>query len=167
MRAPPSILTRHDEEPRMELQVNGQRHAIDTAWQDESLLVTLREALGLVGAKFGCGVGLCGACTVLVEGQPVRACLLAARDATGRSITTIEGLAQGGVLHPVQQAWLDERVPQCGYCQAGQIMGAVALLRAVPRPADAQIDAAMAGHLCRCGTQPRVRAAIRLAAARA
>lgn len=149
----------------MQLQVNGQVRDIAAAWDNDSLLWVLREALGLVGCKYGCGQGQCGACTVLVDGAPQRACLLPARSAVGRSITTIEGLASAGTLHPVQQAWVDERVPQCGYCQSGQILATVALLRRQPRPDAAAVDAALAGHLCRCGTQPRVRRAIARAAA--
>lgn len=149
----------------MELDINGQRQAIAPAWQDERLLWVLREHLGLVGTKHGCGQGQCGACTVLLDGAPARSCLLPASAATGRRITTVEGLARAdATLHPVQQAWLDERVPQCGYCQAGQIVAATALLREHPAPSDAQIDAALAGHLCRCGTQQRVRAAVHRAA---
>lgn len=150
----------------MYLAVNGKAFPVAPGWRDESLLVVLREHLGLVGAKFGCGVGLCGACTVLLDGSPQRACLVPVAEVKERSVTTVEGLSDGQQLHPVQQAWLDESVAQCGYCQSGQIMAAVALLRQQPRPADAQIDAALQGHLCRCGTQQRVRAAIHCAAAR-
>ena len=150
----------------MQLLINGQRHNVAATWHDESLLWVLREALALVGCKYGCGQGQCGACTVLVDGEPQRACLLPARGAEGRSITTIEGLAPpAGLLHPVQQAWVDEAVPQCGYCQSGQIMATVALLRRQPRPEAAAIDAALSGHLCRCGTQQRVRRAVERAAA--
>ena len=125
----------------------------------------LREHLGLVGTKHGCGQGHCGACTVLVDGAPQRSCLLPASAAAGRRITTVEGLVRADAsLHPIQQAWLDERVPQCGYCQAGQIVAAAALLSEHPAPSDAQIDAAFAGHLCRCGTQQRVRLAVHRAA---
>jgi isoquinoline 1-oxidoreductase alpha subunit len=148
----------------MELTINDQTRPIDAVWRDEPLLWVLREALGLTGTKFGCGQGQCGACTVLLDGAPVRACLTPASAAVGRRVTTIEGLARGDALHPVQQAWLDEAVPQCGYCQAGQIVATVALLARTPRPDDAQIDAALAGHLCRCGTQQRVRRAIHRAA---
>jgi len=149
----------------MELDINGQRQAIAPAWRDERLLWVLREHLGLVGSKHGCGVGQCGACTVLVDGAPARSCLLPVSATAGRRITTVEGLASADKgLHPVQQAWLDERVPQCGYCQAGQIVAAAALLHEHPLPSDAQIDAALAGHLCRCGTQQRVRAAVHRAA---
>ncbi len=149
----------------MHITLNQQPRPVPPGWEDEPLLWLLREPLGLAGTRFGCGMGQCGACTVLVDGVAQRACLQTARGLQGRSITTIEGLAAAdGTLHPVQQAWLDLRVPQCGYCQSGQIMGAVALLRATPRPSDAQIDAAMSGHLCRCGTQHRVRVAIHQAA---
>ena len=149
----------------MQLAINGKTHPVPTGWEQEPLLWILRETAGLVGTRFGCGVGLCGACTVLVDGEAARACLLTVEALQGRAITTIEGLAAAdGTLHPVQQAWVDHNVPQCGYCQSGQIMGAVALLRATPRPDDAQIDAAMAGNLCRCGTQRRIRAAIHHAA---
>lgn len=148
----------------MNLTINGQVRAVPAEWQDETLLTVLREPLGLVGAKYGCGVGLCGACTVLLDGQASRSCTLPARAAAGRAILTIEGLSTEGELHPVQAAWLEESVPQCGYCQAGQVMGTVALLRREPRPTDAQIDEALAGHLCRCGTQQRIRRAVRRAA---
>ena len=157
----------------MNLDINGERVVINEAWRDETLLSVLREALGLVGAKFGCGVGLCGACTVLVDGQARRSCLLQATDLAGAKITTIEGLSpmesagsgdSRDKLHPVQRAWLDESVPQCGYCQAGQIMSVVALLRIKPKPDDADIDAALAGNLCRCGTQQRIRRAVHRAA---
>ena len=148
----------------MFLVVNGQRREVPPAWQGERLLDVLREAFGLVGAKFGCGVGLCGACTVLLDGEPVRACLLDVAALDGRAVTTVEGLAEGGRLHPVQQAWLDEAVPQCGYCQAGQIVATVALLKREPRPDAAAVDAALAGHLCRCGTAARVRKAVQRAA---
>ncbi len=149
----------------MELKINSHSFSIPAEWRNESLLVVLREQIGLVGAKFGCGVGLCGACSVLVDGRAERSCLIPASAAAGREITTVEGLADGGgMLHPVQLAWLEEAVPQCGYCQAGQIIGAVALLRHTPKPGDAEIDVAMAGHLCRCGTQQRIRRAIKRAA---
>lgn len=144
----------------MKLRVNGQVREVPEAWHDESLLQVLREALGLVGAKWGCGAGLCGACTVLLDGEPVRACITPVAAVAGRAVETVEGLAPGGRLHPVQQQWLDAALPQCGYCQSGQIMATVALLRRVPRPTVGQIDEALSGHLCRCGTQPRVRAAV-------
>jgi isoquinoline 1-oxidoreductase alpha subunit len=148
----------------MQLHVNNRRHEIASTWDDERLLWVLREALGLVGCKYGCGQGQCGACTVLVDGEPQRACLLPVRSVEGRSITTIEGLASTAALHPVQQAWVDEAVPQCGCCQSGQIMATVALLRRRPNPDAAAIEAALAGHLCRCGTQQRVRRAVARAA---
>ncbi len=149
----------------MNILINGARRELAPGWKDDTLLAVLREQLGLCGSKFGCGMGLCGACTVLLDGQPQRACLVPVADLKGRAVTTIEGLAKGEKLHPVQQAWLDDSVAQCGYCQAGQIMAAAALLQNTPRPTDAQIDTALAGHLCRCGTQQRVRSAIHRAAA--
>ncbi|MFN4311446.1 MAG: (2Fe-2S)-binding protein [Ferrovibrio sp.] len=149
----------------MQLSVNGRPVAIPDARAGDPLLWILREELGLVGTKFGCGQGLCGACTVHVGGAAVRSCQIAVADAAGQAIVTIEGLAgDDGILHPVQQAWIEESVPQCGYCQAGQIMSAAALLQATPRPDDATIDAAMAGNLCRCGTYARIRKAIQAAA---
>ena len=149
----------------MELKVNDRPHAIPPEWRVETLLAALREHLGLVGAKFGCGVGQCGACTVLVDGEAERSCLMSVEDAVGREVVTVEGLAAAdGRPHRVQRAWLDEAVPQCGYCQAGQIISAVALLQRSARPSDAEIDEAMAGNLCRCGTQQRIRRAIRRAA---
>lgn len=150
----------------MHILVNRQRFEIPPGWQDETLLAVLREHLGLVGTKFGCGAGQCGACTVLLDGQAQRSCLLPVGAVQDRAVDTIEGLqdANGG-LHPVQQAWLDEAVPQCGYCQAGQIMATVALLRQDPAPSAARIDEALSGNLCRCGTQQRIRAGVRWAAA--
>jgi isoquinoline 1-oxidoreductase subunit alpha len=148
----------------MKLSVNQTETPISTAWQDETLLWVLREHLGLNSLKFGCGLGTCGACSVLVDGAVQRACVTPADSMVGRSIVTVEGLATGATLHPVQQAWLDHAVPQCGYCQCGQVMAAVGLLKKTPHPTDAQIDAAMSGNLCRCGTQQRIRAAIHAAA---
>jgi isoquinoline 1-oxidoreductase alpha subunit len=127
------------------------------------LLWALRDLAGKTGPKFGCGIAACGACTVLLDGAPVRSCSLPVGEVSG-AIVTIEGLGTDGKLHPVQQAWLDEQVAQCGYCQAGQIMSAVALLDEVASPTDADIDNAMSGNLCRCGTYPRIRAAIKRAA---
>jgi isoquinoline 1-oxidoreductase alpha subunit len=150
----------------MQLNINGSPVQVPAEWQDESLLHVLREPLGLVGTKFGCGVGLCGACTVLIGDQAVRSCLLPVRDVGVAAVTTIEGLATAGELHPVQQTWLDAAVPQCGYCQAGQIMSTVALLRRTARPDSSEIDGALAGNLCRCGTQHRIRQAVDIAAAR-
>jgi len=148
----------------MEMLVNGRAQLIAPEWQDEALLFVLREALGLTGVKFGCGVGLCGACTVIVDGEAVRSCQMPVRAVAGQAVRTIEGLAKGDRLHPVQEAWLEEAVPQCGYCQAGQIMSAVALLERLPEPTWSDIDAALAGNLCRCGTYGRIRRAVRRAA---
>lgn len=129
------------------------------------ILWVLREQLGLTGTKFGCGVAQCGACTAHLDGRPIRSCSTPISDADGRQITTIEGLAgPDGALHPLQQAWIDAQVPQCGYCQSGQLMSAAALLRDTPQPSDAQIDAAMSGNICRCGTYGRIRSAIKAAA---
>ncbi len=127
------------------------------------LLWVIREDLELTGTKYGCGKGLCGACTVHLDGTPVRSCSLPLSLAAGKSVTTIEGLGSDG-LHPLQQAWIEANAPQCGYCQSGQIMSAAALLAGNPSPSDADIDAAMAGNLCRCGTYPRIRQAIKRAA---
>lgn len=146
----------------MNLTVNGKMHSFEVE-PDMPLLWALRDILDIKGPKFGCGVGLCGACTVIIDGQAVRSCQTAAADVSS-DVRTIEGLANGDTLHPVQQAWMDEQVAQCGYCQAGQIMNAVALLEAKPQPSDSDIDDAMAGNLCRCGTYPRIRAAIKRAA---
>lgn len=146
------------------LLVNGQERSADVL-DDTPLLWVLRDALGLVGTKYGCGIGQCGACTVHLDGEPVRACQVAVSAIGARAVTTIEGLgADEASLHPVQQAWLTLDVPQCGYCQAGQIMAAAALLRHTPHPTDADIDAALSGHLCRCGAYLRIRAAVHLAA---
>lgn len=144
------------------LRINGTTTTVDAA-PDTPLLWVLRDHLNLTGTKFGCGVGLCGACTVHLDGEATRACQWILRDVGAREITTIEGLSDDGT-HPVQQAWLHEQVPQCGYCQVGQIMSAAALLATTPHPSDADIDAAMAGNLCRCGTYQRIRAAIHRAA---
>ncbi len=146
----------------MRLAVNGETYDIDVE-PEMPLLWVLRDELGIMGPKFGCGIAMCGACTVHLDGVPVPSCSLAVGDVDG-AITTIEGIAPEGTLHAVQEAWLSEQVAQCGYCQAGQIMTAVALLEETPDPSDADIDAAMSGNLCRCGTYPRIRAAIRRAA---
>jgi len=138
--------------------VNGKSHAVEVA-PETPLLWVLRDTLGLTGTKFGCGIAQCGACTVLVDGEAVRSCQLPAREAAGHRIVTIEGLSAKGD-HPLQQAWVAEQVPQCGYCQSGQILAAAALLSRKPRPTDADIDDAMAGVLCRCGTYNRIRRAI-------
>jgi isoquinoline 1-oxidoreductase subunit alpha len=144
------------------LLVNEQEHelAADPAMP---LLWVLRDLLGLTGTKYGCGISLCGACTVLADGEPVRSCTTPLSKVSGKKITTIEGLPKDR-SHPVQQAWIEEQVPQCGYCQSGQILSAVALLARKPRPSDADVDQAMSGVLCRCGTYPRIRRAIRRAA---
>jgi isoquinoline 1-oxidoreductase alpha subunit len=150
----------------MHILVNRQRVHLPSDWENETLLAVLREHLGLVGTKFGCGAGQCGACTVLLAGQAQRSCLLPVSAVQDQPVETIEGLAGAqGELHPVQQAWLDERVPQCGYCQAGQIMATVALLRQDSAPSPARVDEALSGNLCRCGTQQRIRAGVQRAAA--
>lgn len=148
---------------RYQLKVNGENRELDVDSQ-MPLLWALRDVLGLVGTKYGCGIAQCGACTVHVNGTPTRSCLVRVSDISGQSVRTIEGLAQGTDLHPLQQAWIDLDVPQCGYCQAGQIMSAAALLEEKPTPTDADIDAAMAGNYCRCGTYNRIRKAIHSAA---
>jgi isoquinoline 1-oxidoreductase subunit alpha len=144
------------------LSVNGKTYNLD-AEDDTPLLWVLRDTMGLTGTKYGCGIAQCGACTVLIDGVPTRSCQVPAGGLAGRTVTTIEALAQNGQLHPVQQAWIDLDVPQCGYCQSGMIMAAVALLRDKPTPTDADIDAAIT-NICRCGTYQRVRAAIHAAA---
>jgi isoquinoline 1-oxidoreductase subunit alpha len=146
----------------MQLTVNGKAIDID-AEPDMPLLWALRDLAGILGPKFGCGIAACGACTVLIDGQPVRSCSIAVGDARG-AVMTIEGIGTAENLHKVQQAWIEEQVAQCGYCQAGQIMSAVALLSEIPQPTDEQIDDAMGGNLCRCGTYPKIRAAIKRAA---
>lgn len=149
----------------LRLNVNGKDMAVEDAADDTPLLWVLRDHLNLVGAKFGCGIAQCGACTVHVEGRPVRSCQLPASAVQGQKITTIEGLANpDGTLHALQQAWIDHDVAQCGYCQPGQLMSAAALLKSKPKPTDADIDAAMAGNLCRCATYIRIRKAIHAAA---
>jgi isoquinoline 1-oxidoreductase alpha subunit len=142
--------------------VNGRRQDIDVD-PEMPLLWVLRDSLGLTGTKFGCGLGQCGACTVHIDGTATRACTTTAKAATGKKITTIEGLS-ADASHPVQRAWLELDVVQCGYCQSGQIMSAAALLAKVPQPSDADIDHALAGNLCRCGTYSRIRAAVHRAA---
>ena len=142
--------------------VNGKKHQVDVG-SDTPLLWALRETLGLTGTKFGCGIAQCGACTVHVDGQPIRSCITPIESVKGKKITTIEGLSANG-NHPLQKAWIAEEVPQCGYCQSGQIMSAAALLATKPKPTDADIDAAMAGNICRCGTYQRIRRAIHRAA---
>ena len=146
----------------VELKVNGRSYQVDVE-PETPLLWALRENVGLTGTKYGCGIAQCGACTVHVDGQPVRSCSLQVGDAVGKEITTIEGLASGGTLHKVQQAWIANDVPQCGYCQSGMIMAAVALLKEKPQPSDADINEAIT-NICRCGTFQQVRAAIHDAA---
>jgi len=145
------------------LHVNGRPHRVDVT-PDTPLLWALRDVLGLTGTKYGCGMALCGACTVHIDGAPVRSCSMPASAAVGKKITTVEGLAQGGKLNKVQQAWLAHDVPQCGYCQSGMMMAVVALLKQKPKPTNAEIDAAIT-NICRCGTYQRIRAAVHLAAA--
>jgi aerobic-type carbon monoxide dehydrogenase small subunit (CoxS/CutS family) len=146
----------------MILEVNGQRHDVDVN-PEMPLLWVLRENLGLTGTKFGCGLAQCGACTVHLDGTAVRSCTTTASAAAGKKITTIEGLSPNA-SHPLQTAWVAEQVPQCGYCQSGQLMSAAALLAKTPKPTDAQIDTAMSGNICRCGTYQRIRRAIHRAA---
>jgi isoquinoline 1-oxidoreductase alpha subunit len=144
------------------LNINGRTHEVD-ADPNTPLLWVIREQVGLTGTKYGCGVAQCGACTVHLDGEPVRSCVMPASAAAGKKITTIEGLAASGKLDKVQQAWIDHDVPQCGYCQSGMIMAAAALLKSKPRPTDADIDAAIT-NICRCGTFQEVRKAIHAAA---
>ena len=146
------------------LAINGKPRRLTGLDPETPLLWVLRDQLGLAGTKYGCGIGQCGACTVHVDGQPVRSCSLPLSAVGGAQVTTIEGLSGSAGLHPLQQAWIALDVPQCGYCQAGQIMSAAALLAANPKPSDADIDAALAGNLCRCATYFRIRQAIHVAA---
>jgi isoquinoline 1-oxidoreductase subunit alpha len=151
----------------MRLNVNGKEHVVDDVDPSTPLLWVLRDRLGLVGTKYGCGVAQCGACTVHLNGEPARSCSVPVSAVAGQSVTTIEGLAgKDGTLHPLQSAWIEHDVAQCGYCQAGQIMSAAALLKRTPAPSDADIDAAMTGNLCRCGTYVRIRKAIKSATGR-
>ena len=147
---------------KVTLKINGATHTVD-APSDMPLLWVLREKLNLIGTKYSCGIGVCGTCTVLANGIPMRSCVMPAVGMAGTEITTIEGLHPAGD-HPVQKAWNDEDVPQCGYCQGGQILTASALLKRNPNPSDQDIDAAMSGVICRCGTYPRIRKAIKRAA---
>ncbi|OJY28208.1 (2Fe-2S)-binding protein [Gemmobacter sp. LW-1] len=147
----------------MRLNVNGTMHEVDVE-PDMPLLWVLRDELGLTGTKYGCGIAQCGACTVWLGGEAMRSCQIPASDAEGAEITTIEGLGTPAALHAVQAAWVEGQVAQCGYCQSGQIMQAASLLTQIPNPSDAEIDEAMAGNLCRCGTYPRIRAAVHRAA---
>ena len=147
----------------LSLSVNGESHAVDVP-ADMPLLWVLRDVIGLTGTKFGCGIAQCGACTVHLDGQPVRSCVLPVGSIGGKAITTIEAIGDTPSGQKIQQAWLDVDVVQCGYCQSGQIMSAAALLKRSPNPSDADIDAAMSGNICRCGTYVRIRAAIKQAA---
>ena len=144
------------------LTINGNKHRVNVE-DDMPLLWVLRDEIGLTGTKFGCGRGLCGTCTIQLDGEPTRSCMTPVEYADGAEITTIEGLSND-VSHPLQQAWIDEEVPQCGYCQSGQIMTAAALLKRIPDPSDDDIDVAMKMNLCRCGTYQRIRKAIHKAA---
>lgn len=146
----------------MKISVNGKSHALDVE-PEMPLLWALRDELDIKGPKFGCGVAQCGACTVLLNGEPVRSCSYPVSAAVGQKVITIEGLADKGRLHAVQQAWVEHQVPQCGYCQGGQMLAAVALLKKKPKPTDEDIDAAMS-NICRCGTYARIRTAIHAAA---
>lgn len=148
----------------MKFTLNGQELSLDVE-PDTPLLWAIRDEIGLTGTKFGCGMGLCGACTVHFNGQAIRSCITPVSVVAGQAITTIEGLSDGDSLHPVQEAWVQNNVPQCGYCQPGQIMSASALLAQNPSPSDDDIDTAMAGNICRCGTYPRIRQAIKDASA--
>jgi len=145
------------------LKINNQSHTVE-ADPAMPLLWVIRDLVGLTGTKYGCGIAQCGACTVHLNGNPIRSCSLPVKAAAGKEITTIEGLSKDN-SHPVQQAWIKEQVPQCGYCQSGQIMAAAALLKRIPNPTDKDIDQAMNPHICRCGTYQRIRKAITSAAA--
>ena len=149
----------------MRLTVNGQEREVDVE-ADMPLLWVLRDELGLTGTKYGCGIAQCGACTVHMDGVAVRSCQVAAASAEGADVVTIEGLGTADALHAVQEAWVENQVAQCGYCQSGQIMQAASLLDFNPNPSDDEIDAVMSGNLCRCGTYPRIRAAVKTAAAK-
>tara|TARA_B110000116_G_C16367296_1_gene372525 strand:- start:65 stop:520 length:456 start_codon:yes stop_codon:yes gene_type:complete len=148
--------------PLYNLKINGLEKSVEVA-SETPLLWVLRDSIGLVGTKFGCGIGSCGACTVHLNGQATRSCLLQVSQLEGIEITTIEGLSENGD-HPIQQAWLEHDVPQCGYCQAGQIMQAASLLKSNPNPTDEDIEASMDGNICRCGTYTRIKKAIKYAA---
>lgn len=148
----------------MKLKINGQDHELDVP-EDMPLLWVLRDELGITGPKYGCGIAMCGACTVHINGQAIRSCAVPAGSVWGQ-VTTIEGLGTAEARHAVQEAWIEQQVAQCGYCQPGQIMAAAALLASNPAPSDSEIDGAMNGNLCRCGTYPRIRAAVHTAARR-
>ena len=149
----------------MKLIVNGTEHQVEPEWRNETLLTVLREHLNLTGTRYSCGIGQCGTCIVHLNGNPISSCLLPVAEAETHDILTIEGLAkEDGTLHPLQQAWVDENVPQCGYCQSGQIMQAAGLLERNPSPSDGEIVQAMNGNLCRCMAYPRIKKAIKTAA---
>jgi isoquinoline 1-oxidoreductase alpha subunit len=154
-----------DNEASMQFTINGTSHEVDVE-DDMPLLWVLRDELGLTGTKYGCGVAQCGACTVHMDGIAVRSCQISASVADGTDITTVEGLGKPGALHAVQEAWVEHQVAQCGYCQSGQIMQAASLLDLNDSPSDEEIDIVMGGNLCRCGTYPRIRAAVHSAAAK-
>ena len=147
----------------MKLTINDQQYDVD-ADPNMPILYVLRDLVGLTATKFGCGVGQCGACTMHLDGSPIRSCLTPVSVAEGKNLTTLEGLAEGDDLHPIQQAWLDHKVAQCGYCQSGQMMSAVALLERNDNPNEQEIEQSMQGNICRCGTYPRIKAAIKQAA---
>ncbi len=149
----------------MEFKINGQSHELDVE-DDMPLLWVLRDELGLTGTKYGCGIAQCGACTVHVNGIAARSCQMRAKHAAGKPITTIEGIGAPETLHAVQEAWIEHQVAQCGYCQSGQIMSAASFLKFKPNPSDEDIDVAMSANLCRCGTYPRIREAVKSAAAK-
>lgn len=147
----------------MKLTINNQQYDLDVD-PNMPILYVLRDLVGLTGTKFGCGVGQCGACTMHLDGSPIRSCLTPVSVAKDKNLTTLEGLAEDGELHPIQQAWLDHKVAQCGYCQGGQMMSAVALLKRNDNPSEEEIEQSMQGNICRCGTYPRIKAAIKQAA---
>ncbi|MFT7525507.1 MAG: isoquinoline 1-oxidoreductase alpha subunit [Arenicella sp.] len=147
----------------MKLTINNQQYDLDVD-PNMPILYVLRDLVGLTGTKFGCGVGQCGACTMHLDGTPIRSCLTPVSVAKDKNLTTLEGLAEGDELHPIQQAWLDHKVAQCGYCQGGQMMSAVALLKRNDNPTEEEIEQGMQGNICRCGTYPRIKAAIKQAA---
>ena len=147
----------------MQLTINGKTHTVDVP-ADMPLLWVLRDVIGLTGTKFGCGIAACGACTVHIEGQARRSCVTPVSSVVGKEVTTIEAIGETSAGRKIQDAWIALEVPQCGYCQSGQIMSAAALLASIPRPGDGDIDAAMSGNICRCGTYGRIRAAIKQAA---
>lgn len=149
----------------MQIKINGEVKEVDVE-DDMPLLWVIRDELGMMGTKYGCGIAQCGACTVHLDGQPVRSCQIAAASVEGAEITTIEGLGTPQTMHAVQEAWVEHQVAQCGYCQSGQVMQAAGLLDLNPEPSDDDIDIVMAGNLCRCGTYPRIRAAVHTAAAK-